>query len=65
MMANLWRKKLLFKAKTQPANNSSDHRGYECHNTEVEGRMHSGDAKIADLAGKHAPTNKKTKIEMR
>jgi hypothetical protein len=46
MRSDLWRIKLLFKAKTQPANSSSDHEGYEWHNTEVDGRMHSEDVKI-------------------
>jgi hypothetical protein len=53
MMADLWRRKLLFKAKTQPANNSSGHGGYERHNTEVGGWMHSGETKIADMIGEH------------
>jgi hypothetical protein len=43
----------LFKAKTQPANNSSGHEGDERHNTKVDERMHSEDAKIVDIVGKH------------
>jgi hypothetical protein len=54
MMANLKRekKKLLFKAKTQPAN-SSNQGGDERHIMEVDGRMHNEDAKIADIVGEH------------
>jgi len=51
MRVDLWRIKLLFKAKTQPVNNSSGQGEDERHNTEVDGRMHSEDAKIADLVG--------------
>jgi hypothetical protein len=36
MMADLKRIKLLFKATTQPANNSSGQEGDERHNTEVD-----------------------------
>jgi hypothetical protein len=59
MMVDLKRRKLLFKAKTQPTNNNSGHRGDEWHNTDVDGRMHSGDAKIADFIGKHLQTKEK------
>jgi hypothetical protein len=53
MIAYLKRRKLLFKAKIQPANSSCDQRRDEWHITEVDGRMHSEDAKIADLVGEH------------
>jgi hypothetical protein len=65
MRADLWRRKLLFKTKTktktktQPANSSSGHRGYEWHNTEVDGQMHSRDAKIVDLVGEYLQTKEK------
>jgi hypothetical protein len=59
MKANLWRRKFLFKAKTQPANSSSGHEGYERNNTKVDGRMYSEDAKIADLVGKHLQIKEK------
>jgi hypothetical protein len=49
MRVDLWRRKLLFKAKTQPGNSSSGHGKDERHNTEVDRRIHSGEAKIADL----------------
>jgi len=62
MRANLWKRKLLFKGKTQPANSSSDHGGDERHNTEVNGRMHSEDAKIADMVGVHLQTKEKTRM---
>jgi len=52
---NLKKKK---KKKKQPANSNSDHEGYERHNTEVDGRMHSGESKIADLIGEHLQTKK-------
>jgi hypothetical protein len=58
MIANLWRRKLLFKAQTQAANNSNNHGGYERYNTEVDGQMHIGDAKITNLIGKHLQTKK-------
>jgi hypothetical protein len=48
-MADLRRRKLLFKAKTQPTNNNSGHGGDERHNTKVDGHMHSKEAKIIDL----------------
>jgi hypothetical protein len=60
MRANLWRRKLLFKAKTQPANNSSGHERYERHNTQVNGRMYNGEAKITNLIEKHLQTKEKT-----
>jgi hypothetical protein len=50
MRANLKRKKkLLFKAKTQPTNSSSSQGGDERHNTDINGWIHNGDAKITDL----------------
>jgi hypothetical protein len=53
MRADLWRRKLLFKAKRQLSKNNSDHRRDERHNTKVDERMHSEDAKIVDIVGKH------------
>jgi hypothetical protein len=61
MRANLKRIKLLVKAKTQPINSSSG-KGDERHNKEVDERMHRGDAKIADLIGKHLQTKEKTRM---
>jgi hypothetical protein len=55
--------KLLFKAKTQLANNSNGHEGDERHNTEVDGRMYSGYTKIADLVGEYLQTKEKTIME--
>jgi hypothetical protein len=46
MMADLWRKKSLFKAKTQPSNTSNGHGGDERHKTVVDGRMNSREVKI-------------------
>jgi hypothetical protein len=62
MRANLWRKLLLFKTKTQPTNNSNGHRGLKRHNTEVDGQMHSGEAKIVDLVGEHLQIKEITKM---
>jgi hypothetical protein len=59
MRANLWRKNLLFKAKSQLANSRSGYEGYERHNIEVGGQMHSGETKIADLVGEHLKKKKK------
>jgi len=56
MRVDLQRRKLLFKAKIQSANNNSSQGGDEQHSTEVDERMHSGDAKIADLVGEHLQT---------
>jgi hypothetical protein len=56
-------RKLLFKAKTQPANNKSGQGGDERHITEVDGRMHSGDAKNSDLVEKHLKTKEKIRME--
>lgn len=53
------RRKLLFKAKTQSANNRSGQRGDERHSTEVDRWMHNGEAKIANLVRKHLQTKKK------
>jgi len=61
-MTDLKRRKLLFKVKTQPVNNSSNQRGDERHSTYVNERMHSKDAKIADLVGKHKK-KKKNKLK--
>jgi hypothetical protein len=59
MRADLWKIKLLFKTKTQPASSSSDHGRDERHNTKVDGRMYSEDAKIANLVGEHLKTKEK------
>jgi hypothetical protein len=56
MRADLKRRKLLFKAKTQPSNISSGHGGDERHNIEVDEQMHGGDAKIADLVREQLQT---------
>jgi hypothetical protein len=56
MRADLWRRKLLFKAKIQPANSNSSHGGDKRHNTEEDGRMHCEDVKIDDLIGEHLQT---------
>jgi hypothetical protein len=53
--------KTLIQSKKYESANSSCHRRYERHNTEVDGRMHSEDAKIADMIGKHLK-KKKLKI---
>jgi hypothetical protein len=59
MRADLKRIKLLFKAKIQAAITSNGQGGDERHSIEVDRRMHSGEAKIADLVGeKRTPTNK-------
>jgi hypothetical protein len=31
------------------------------HSMEVDGRMHNEEAKVVDLVGEHAPTNKRKK----
>jgi hypothetical protein len=62
MRADLWRRKLLLKVKMQPANSNSNHGWDERHNTEVNGRMHSEDAKIADMVGVHLQTKEKTRM---
>jgi hypothetical protein len=59
MRAYLKRRKLLFKIKTQPANNSSGQEGDDQHSTKVDGRMHNGEAKIADLVGEHLQIKEK------
>jgi len=56
MNADLKRRKLLFKVKTQLTNSSSGQRGDERYNTEIDGWMHSGDAEIVDLVGKYLQT---------
>jgi hypothetical protein len=60
MMVDLWREKLLLKANTQPANNSSGHRRDEQHNTKVDRQMPIWYAKIVYLAGVHLQKKKKT-----
>jgi hypothetical protein len=59
MRADIKRIKLLFKVKTQLANNSSCQERDERHNTEVDKQMHIGDAKIVDLVKKHQKKKKK------
>jgi hypothetical protein len=56
MMADLKRIKCLFKAKTQPTNNSNDQGRDERYITEVNKQMHSEYAKITDLVGEHLQT---------
>jgi hypothetical protein len=41
MRVDLKKIKLIFKAKTQPANSSSDQGGDECHSAEIDKRMHN------------------------
>jgi hypothetical protein len=53
MRADQKRIKLLFKAKMQPANSSSGQGGDERKSTDVDARMHSRDAKIANLVEEH------------
>jgi hypothetical protein len=62
MRTNLKRIKLLFKAKTQPANYNSGQGGDQWHDTEIDGQMYSGDTKIADLVGEHLQTKDKTRM---
>jgi len=62
MEVDLQRRKLLFKAKTQPANNNNNQGEGEWHNTEVVRRMHIRDAKITDLVGEHLQTKEKTRV---
>jgi hypothetical protein len=60
MMTDLNIIKLLFKAKLS---NSSNGQGRDKrYNTKIDGRMHSWDAKIADMVGKHLQTKEKTKM---
>jgi hypothetical protein len=63
MMADIKRRKILFKAKTQPTNSSNGQGGDEGHIMEVDGRMHSGDVKIAYLVGEHLQTKEKPEWE--
>jgi hypothetical protein len=63
MMTDLKRIKLLFKAKTQPANNINDQGGDKQHNTKVDGQMHSRNVKITDLVGEHLQTKEKTRMK--
>jgi hypothetical protein len=58
-MTDLKRRKLLFKAKTQPANSSNGQRGDERHNKEVDGWMHSRYYKIVDLVEEYLRTKEK------
>jgi hypothetical protein len=53
MVEYLWRRKLLFKAKTQLANSSSSHKGDKQHNTKVDGWMHNREANIVDMVEEH------------
>jgi hypothetical protein len=62
-MADLKRRKLLFKAKTQSTNSSSGYGGDERHSTEGDGRMHSKKAKITNLFRQHLQKKKKKKLE--
>jgi hypothetical protein len=63
MIANLKKIKLLFKAKTQQVNSNSGQGGDDQrHNTEVDKRIHSGDAKIADLVREYLQTKEKTRM---
>jgi hypothetical protein len=62
MRTDLKRRKLLFKAKMQLVNNSIIQRGVERHNTNIDERKHSGDAKIADLVREHLQTKEKTRM---
>jgi hypothetical protein len=59
MRVDLNRRKLLFKIRTQQTNSSNGYGRDERHNTEVDGRMYRGDAKIANLVGKHLQTKEK------
>jgi hypothetical protein len=62
MMADLKRRTLLFKIKIQSANSSSGKGGDKRHNTKVDGRMHSGEAKIANLVEEYLQTKEKTRM---
>lgn len=62
MRADQKRRKLLFRVKTQLANSSSGQGGDKWHITEVYGRMHSGDAKIANLVGEYLQPKEKIRI---
>jgi hypothetical protein len=62
MRADLSRRKLLFKAKSQPANSSICYGGDAQYNTEVDERMHREDVKITDLVGEHLQTKEKTRM---
>jgi hypothetical protein len=61
-MADLKKRKLLFKAKIQPANSSGGQRGDERHSTNVNGQMHSKEANIIHLIGEHLQTKEKIKM---
>jgi len=65
MMVDLWRRNLLFTTKTHSTNSSSCHGGDKQHNKEVDGRMHSRDAKIAYLVREHLQTKEKTRMRER
>jgi hypothetical protein len=60
-MTNLKRIKLLFKAKTQPANNNSDQGRDVRHNTKVDRQMHSGYTKITNLVKEYLKKKRKKK----
>jgi hypothetical protein len=59
MMADLVRRKLLFKVKTQLANSSSGQGGDERHSAEVNRQMHSEEIKIVDIVEEHLQTKEK------
>jgi hypothetical protein len=63
MMADLKKRKLLFKVKKQLANNNSSKGGDEWCSTEINGRMRSGKAKIVCLVEEHLQTKKKSEWE--
>jgi hypothetical protein len=63
MRADIKRRKLLFKLKTQPANSNNGQKRNE-HSTEVDGCMHSREAEIANLVGEHLQKKKKKKWEV-
>jgi hypothetical protein len=46
----------------QSKNITSSHRGDKWHNTEVDRRMDSGDAKIVDLIGEYLQTKEKIRM---
>jgi hypothetical protein len=56
-------KKTLIQSKNTIASNSSVQGVDEWHNTEVDGRMHSEEAKIADLVEEHQQTIEKNQNE--
>ena len=56
MRANLERTNLLFKTNKQTTSNSNGQGGDERHNIVEDGRMHSGEAEIADLVRERLQT---------